>query len=153
MKKYFMLIFFLASCFLAAWIGGRSTYPAIPTWYASLQKPSFNPPNTVFAPVWTTLYFMMAIAAWLIWKKVGIQNKALAWFFLQLIANTLWSILFFGMHRPDLAFLDIIILWLLIGTTLFSFWKIDRKAALLLLPYWLWVSFAGLLNYFIWKLN
>lgn len=153
MKKNLMLIFFLAICFLAAWMGGQATYPSIPTWYAQLQKPSFNPPNQIFGPVWTLLYAMMAVAAWLVWKKVGWVFSAFSFFFLQLAANTLWSILFFGMHRPDLALIDIAILWLLIGTTLFSFWKIDVKAAWLLVPYWLWVSFASVLNYFIWKLN
>lgn len=153
MKKFVALIAFLALCFLAAWIGGQATYPSIPTWYSGLQKPSFNPPNWVFAPVWTLLYFMMALAAWLVWKKVGLFHYAFLWFFLQLIANTLWSIFFFAWHRPDIAWLDICALWVLIALTLFSFWKIDRKSGFLLLLYWLWVSFAGLLNYSIWKLN
>lgn len=153
MKKIALLIFFLALCFGAAFIGGRATYPEIPTWYAQLQKPSFNPPNQIFGPVWTLLYAMMAVSAWMIWKKVGWVFSAFSLFFLQLAANTLWSIFFFGMHRPDLALIDIAMLWLLIGATLFSFRKIDLRAALLLIPYWLWVSFASLLNFYIWRLN
>lgn len=152
-KSFLILVFFLLLSLSGGWIGAQATYPSIPTWYAQLQKPGFTPPNAIFGPVWTLLYCMMAVAAWLVWRKVGFQNKALAWYFLQLIANTLWSIFFFAWKRPDLALFDILLLWILIGITFSSFWKIDRKAALLFLPYWIWVSFAVCLNFAIWNMN
>lgn len=139
--------------FSAGWIGGHATFPSIPTWYAQIHKPDFTPPNAVFGPVWTLLYILMAVAAWRVWKKVGMYHRALVFYFLQLIANTLWSIFFFEWHRPDIAMLDILVLWILIAATLLNFWKIDKKAGFLFIPYLLWVSFAVYLNFGIWKLN
>ncbi len=143
-------------CLLAGFLGSIFTTPSIPTWYASLAKPSFNPPNWLFAPVWTMLFILMGISAFLVWqkglKKKGVK-KALGFFLAQLIFNVLWSFFFFKFHSPFLALLDIIILWFLILLTIFKFFKINNTAGLLLIPYLLWVSFASILNYFVYKLN
>lgn len=138
---------------MAAAIGGIATYPSIPNWYAQIVKPTWNPPNEVFGPVWTLLYLLMSFSAWLVWKEVGFRNRAFGFYFVQLFLNTMWSILFFALHRPDLAFLEITALWIAIGMTLISFWKIKPLAGVLFLPYWLWVSFAAFLNFTIWRLN
>lgn len=125
-------------------------------WYAGLEKPSFNPPNWIFGPVWTLLYAMMALAAWLVWLRRGAEGPvlpALLLFGLQLLLNALWSWLFFGMHAMGLAFVDIVVLWCAIVATLALFWRIHRVAGALLLPYLAWVSFAALLNFSLWQLN
>ena len=141
---------------LAGIIGSIFTAPSIPAWYATLVKPALNPPSWVFGPVWTTLFALMGISAFLIWKK-GLNHKgvktALGIFIGQLFLNTLWSIIFFGLHSPALAFIEIIFLWLAILATIIAFAKISKSAAWLLLPYILWVSFAGYLNLMIWMLN
>ena len=137
-------------------IGSLFTASAIPGWYASLIKPQLAPPNWVFGPVWTTLYALMGIAAFLVWKR-GLERRevktALAIFVGQLALNTLWSIIFFGLKNPGAAFIEIILLWLAILATIIAFAKISKPAAWLLVPYLLWVSFAGYLNYAIWALN
>lgn len=137
-------------------IGAIFTTPSIDSWYIGLIKPALNPPAWIFGPVWTILYFLMGVAAFLIWRK-GWERKdvkiALGIFAGQLILNTLWSIIFFGLHSPSLAFVEIIFLWLAILTTIIVFAKISRAAAWLLAPYILWVSFAAYLNYAIWILN
>ncbi|MBI4281690.1 tryptophan-rich sensory protein [Candidatus Uhrbacteria bacterium] len=141
---------------LAGVIGAVFTTPSIPTWYAGLTKPEFGPPNWIFAPVWTTLFALMGIAMWLVWKRglgePGVK-RALIIFDVQLVLNVLWSIIFFGLHNPGAAFAEIIILWLAIFATIIAFAKISRSAAWLLAPYILWVSFAAYLNYAIWMLN
>ncbi|MFA6551281.1 MAG: TspO/MBR family protein [Patescibacteria group bacterium] len=146
----------LALCLGAGGIGSVFTTPVIPTWYAGLNKPEFSPPNFIFAPVWTTLFILMAVALYLIWQK-GWQNKAartgMIIFVIHLFFNTLWSILFFALHNPFLALLDIIILWLLIIVLMIKFYALDKRAGYLLIPYFLWVSFASVLNYFIFILN
>jgi tryptophan-rich sensory protein len=143
-------------CLSAGFVGSIFTTPSIPGWYASLQKPSFSPPNWLFAPVWTILYALMGISLYIIWSR-GLQNNkvknAVFAFGIQLLLNTLWSILFFGLKSPFLAFLEIIILWFAILITIIKFYKISKKAGLLLLPYIFWVSFALILNFFIVKLN
>ncbi len=148
---------------LAGVIGAVFTTPSIPTWYAGLARPLFSPPNWIFGPVWTTLFALMGISFFLIWKDysliranrrvVQIWKWGVSFFILQLILNTLWSIIFFGLHNPGGAFAEIIILWLAILATIIAFAKISRIAAWLLVPYILWVSFAGYLNYAIWMLN
>lgn len=142
----------LALAFTAAAVGGLFL-PG--EWYASLQKPAWNPPNWIFAPVWTFLYAIMAIAAWLVWRHGGFvcHQKALRLFLLQLLFNALWSPLFFGMHEPMLAFVDLVLLWLLLLGTVVSFWKISWVGGVMLLPYLAWVTFAGVLNWSLWKLN
>jgi len=134
-------------------VGGIITAPAIPTWYAHLAKPSFNPPSGVFAPVWTTLYILMAVAAWRVVLKTGWASKELALYGIQLALNLAWSFLFFGRHDPGAALLDLGALWLVIATTLVAFWARDRLAGLLFVPYLAWVSFAGALNAAVWFLN
>ncbi|MEX1997825.1 MAG: TspO/MBR family protein [Candidatus Andersenbacteria bacterium] len=150
------LVVAIAVSELAGIIGSFVTTPSIPTWYAMLHQPEFSPPNWVFAPVWTTLFLLMGIAAFLVWNK-GLGRKdariALSIFGLQLILNTAWSIIFFGQQNPGLALLEIAVLWLAILATILVFYKISRPAAYLLIPYILWVSFASYLNYSIWALN
>ncbi|HUC02105.1 MAG TPA: TspO/MBR family protein [Candidatus Paceibacterota bacterium] len=137
-------------------IGSIFTVSAIPIWYATLAKPALNPPAWIFGPVWTTLYLLMGIAAFLVWRK-GWNSKgvkaALSLFAIQLILNALWSIIFFGLHSPAWALIEIIAMWIVIVATITAFSKISRSAAWLLAPYILWVSFALYLNYSIWRLN
>ncbi len=144
--------FWLAVTFTAAWIGSRFQ-PG--EWYAGLVKPALTPPGWVFGPVWTMLYAMMATAAWLVWRSLGMSDALipLGLFLGQLALNALWSYLFFGLQRPDLAFLDIVALWLGLLATLVAFWRANAPAGILLLPYLLWVSFATYLNFQFWRLN
>jgi tryptophan-rich sensory protein len=124
-------------------------------WYASLAKPSWNPPNAIFGPVWSVLYVLMGVAAWLVWRKAGFSNAgaALILFVVQLVLNALWSYLFFGLHRPDMAFLDIVALWVVILVVAALFWRVDRIAGGLMVPYVAWVTFASYLNFVLWRLN
>ena len=146
------LVGWLVVSFAAAWIGSRSMPGA---WYASLARPSWTPPSALFAPVWTLLYTLMGVAAWTVWRKAGFggAGAALALFVVQLALNALWSYLFFGQHRPDLAFLDIVALWLAILAVIGLFWRVDRSAGALLLPYLAWVGFAACLNFALWQMN
>ncbi|HEX8177527.1 MAG TPA: TspO/MBR family protein [Pyrinomonadaceae bacterium] len=145
----------IAICFSAAGIGSLFTDPEIGGWYARIAKPSWTPPNWVFGPVWSVLYLMMAVAAWLVWKEKGFASAAapLALFGVQLVFNALWSILFFGMHRIGMALLDIVLLWSAILATVLSFWRVSPAAGALMIPYLLWVTYASALNYSIWRLN
>lgn len=156
MKNTLKLITTIFVSELAGVIGSIFTFSAIPNWYVTLNKPTINPPSWIFGPVWTTLYALMGIAAFLIWKKgwerVDVR-KALAVFGLQLILNALWSIIFFGLQNPAWAFVNLVAMWLAIVWTMVLFYKISKPAMWLLLPYILWVSFAGYLNYSIWMLN
>ena len=148
------LIISILICQIAGGIGAIVTYPSIKGWYESLQKPSFNPPNWIFGPVWTLLYVLMGISLFLIWKNNEKDNKsAISIFIVQLILNVVWSCLFFGLHSPFLAFLEITILWFFILFTIYKFWRIDKISSLLLVPYILWVTFASFPNFYIWKLN
>ena len=142
----------LLLCLSAAALGGWFM-PG--EWYAQLRKPAWNPPSWIFGPVWTALYTMMAVAAWLVWRRGGFpaQRKTLGLFLLQLLLNAAWSPLFFGLHHPALAFAEIVLLWLAILGTLFAFWKTHRGAGALLLPYLAWVTFAAVLNFTLWQLN
>jgi tryptophan-rich sensory protein len=140
----------------AGFIGSIFTSPSIPHWYADLAKPTLTPPGWVFGPVWTTLFILMGVAAFLVWRR-GWEKKdvktALCIFAFQLILNTLWSIVFFGLHSPGGALVEIIFLWLAILATIITCAKISRTAGWLLAPYILWVSFAVYLNYSIYALN
>lgn len=150
------LIVAIVVCELAGVVGSIFTTPSIPGWYAGLVKPALNPPSWVFGPVWTTLFVLMGIAAFLVWRKGLVRRdvkNALGIFIIQLILNTLWSVIFFGLHSPGGALIEIIFLWLAILATIISFAKISKPAAWLLVPYILWVSFAAYLNYSIWALN
>ena len=150
-------VVFLVMCLGAQLTASLLTLPAIRSgWHAGLEKPFFNPPDWLFGPVWTVLYFTMAVAAWMVWKKgsgSSMLKPALMIFFSQLVFNVLWSALFFGMRRPGLAFMEIVVLWLLILVTALVFARISRWAALLLVPYLVWVLYAAVLNGSIWWLN
>ena len=152
MKNAIGLAGWLAISFAAAFAGSRFM-PG--EWYASLAKPAWNPPSAVFAPVWTLLYAMMGVAAWLVWRQMGFRGAALplSLFLVQLVLNALWSYLFFGLHRPDLALLDIVTLWVTILVVLVLFWRVSVPAGILLLPYLCWVGFASFLNFTLWRLN
>jgi benzodiazapine receptor len=150
------LIFAILLCQAAGIIGSLFTFSAIPTWYAGLIKPSFNPPSWIFGPVWTALYALMGLSLYLILsyglKKKGVKT-AINLFTLQLIANILWSIIFFGMKNIRLALIEIIVLLVLVLLTMLKFYKINKEAVYLLIPYFLWGSFATFLTYSIWILN
>ena len=153
---YKKLIFSVFICLIAGFIGSFFTSPAITTWYATLQKPSFAPPNGVFFPVWTSLFIMMGISLFLVWQKGWDDKKvkiAIYIFAVQLVMNILWSVAFFGFRSPLLGLMEIIILWIMILATILSFMKVSRTAAYLLIPYILWVSFAAFVNFSIWRLN
>lgn len=155
-KRPLLLVFTILISQSAGLIGSVATSPSIPTWYASLAKPSFNPPNWLFGPVWIILYTLMGIALYLVWVK-GYKKKNIKYavnlFLIHLVVNSLWSIVFFGLHNLGLALVIIIGLWLMIAYLIKLFYKIDKWAAYLLFPYLLWVSFATLLNFSIWQLN
>lgn len=147
----------VVTCLAIGYFSGMVTRSAIITWYPTLVKPSFNPPNWIFAPVWSMLYTMMGVAAGLIWNRMDHEKEAvknaLIFFAVQLGLNALWSFLFFGLKNPLLAGVEIIILWLMIYETYTKFAKINSIAGYLFIPYLLWVSFAMVLNGSIWWLN
>lgn len=149
------LVVSIGLCFAVAAIGSAMTIPSIGTWYATLTKPSWNPPNWVFGPVWSTLYLCMAVAAWMVWRERGLYAAMipLALFALQLALNCAWSGLFFALHKPWLAFADIVVLWFAIVATMVSFARVSSFASILLAPYLLWVTFATILNFTVAKMN
>jgi translocator protein len=149
------LVIFLVICFAAAGIGGAVTTPKIGSWYATLAKPSWNPPNWVFGPIWSALYFCMAVAAWLAWRQGGAEQARvpLALFGVQLVLNVLWSCIFFGLEMPGFAFVEVLPFWAMIAATMVAFWRRSMVAGLLFVPYLAWVSFASMLNFTIWRLN
>lgn len=149
------LVGFVFVCFAAAAIGGSLTASSVGGWYQTLAKPALTPPDWVFGPVWTTLYLMMAVAAWLVWRRGGWQSQRgpLVLFFIHLAINVAWSGVFFGLQSPGAGFAVIVLLWLAIVATAATFWRHSRAAALLLVPYLTWVSFASYLNLAIWRLN
>ncbi|MFN0069394.1 MAG: TspO/MBR family protein [Limisphaerales bacterium] len=146
---------------LAGWLAfsfaasASAVFVSTGDWYASLIKPAWNPPGWVFGPAWTLLYLLMGTAAWLVWREGGwkAQARPLGWFLLQWLLNALWTPLFFGLHRPDLALVEIVAFWLVLAVTVTSFWRVKKTAGVLLLPYLGWVSFATFLNFTIWRLN
>ena len=149
------LIVFVLICLIAAAVGGKATVGAVRTWYPGLRKPAWNPPARLFGPVWSVLYLMMAFAAWRVWltRDATDVRSELGLFGAQLVLNVLWSVVFFGLRRPGLALLDIAILWVAIAATTIGFWSHDVTAALLLVPYLVWVGFAAILNLSIYRLN
>jgi tryptophan-rich sensory protein len=134
-------------------IASLFTEPSIPGWYAALIRPAIAPPNWVFAPVWTTLYILMAVAAWRVWRKTGLRNPALYAFAGQLFLNLCWSAVFFGMHQIGFALAVLLALDLALLATLVLFWRLDPTAGMILVPYLGWTGFASLLNYEFWFLN
>ncbi|MBU4016718.1 tryptophan-rich sensory protein [Patescibacteria group bacterium] len=156
MRDFSKLIISVTVCELIGLLSTPFTISSIPTWYAGLIKPFFSPPNWIFAPVWTTLYFLMGVSVYLIWRK-GIENKeikiAIYYFITQLFFNFFWSIFFFGLRLPLVAFIDIIVLLAAIVLTMMKFYKISKVSLYLLIPYLLWVSFATILNMSIVLLN
>ena len=148
------LLGFLAASFAVSALGGLATASSIKTWYPTLTKPSFNPPDWLFGPVWTALYLMIAIAGWRVWRRVGFTDRpAFAAFGAQLALNLMWPVLFFGLQKLGLALAGLVLLWISIAVTLRMFWRHDLIAALLFAPYLAWVTFAGALNAAIWSLN
>ena len=157
MNKITRILVVVVTCLAIGYFSGMVTRSAIITWYPTLVKPSFNPPNWIFAPVWSMLYIMMGVAAGLVWNRIDHEKEtvknALIFFAVQLGLNALWSFLFFGLKNPLLAGVEIIILWLMIYETYTKFAKINSIAGYLFLPYLIWVSFAMVLNGSIWWLN
>jgi benzodiazapine receptor len=153
--RWIGLIGFIALCLGAGGLGAVATTPEIDGWYQTINKPAWNPPNAVFGPVWTTLFVLMALAAWLVWKPAGAEAAAqpLTWFAFQLVLNMGWSWIFFGLHQPGWAFVEIVLLWLAIVFTTVAFFRRSQAAGWLMTPYLVWVSFASVLNFVIWRLN
>lgn len=153
-RPYVSLLLFILGAFAAGTIGSLATFSSVGSWYPTLQKPSWTPPSAVFGPVWTTLYVLMGIAAWRAWRRAGEASGAvLRPYVAQLVLNALWSVLFFGLRNPTLALVDVIALWILLALIQVRFWRIDRLAAALWLPYLIWVSYATALNAAIVRLN
>jgi len=152
LNSILMLVVWVGLCFAVAFLASRYQ-PGI--WYQGLIKPAWTPPNWLFGPVWSLLYLMMGIAAWLVWKQNGLSAAALplGFFILQLVLNGLWSWLFFGKHLIGTAFLDIVLLWIAILVTMILFWNRQPLAGILFLPYLLWVSYPSTLNFALWRMN
>ena len=157
MNKYLKIIYCVAICLAVGYLSSKVTQSSINTWYPEIKKPSFNPPNWVFAPVWTMLFILMGIAAGMVWNKLEsnkeLVKKGLLFFTAQLLLNALWSYLFFGLNNILLAFIEIILLWLIIYETYLVFKQIDKRASYLLIPYLSWVGFATILTGTIYWLN
>jgi len=157
MNKFVKIAIALLVCLAVGYSASTVTRPSVESWYPTIAKPVFNPPNWIFMPVWTLLYILMAVAAGLVWDKIKEQNeevkKALGFFLIQLTLNAVWSYLFFGLKNPMLALIEIALLWLMIYETFLKFVKINKTTGYLLIPYLAWVGFAAVLNASIWWLN
>jgi len=155
MRSVIGLVAWIGFCLLMGLIGSVFTARSVGDWYAGLNKPSWTPPGAVFAPVWTALYVMMGVAAWLVWRERGLAGAAMpvALFVAQLALNVAWSAIFFGLRQPGWAFVEIVLLWALILATVIAFRRISPTAGYLLLPYLAWVTFAAALNLAIWRAN
>lgn len=153
-KQIVGLVVWLGVCFIAAAVGGMATTSA-GSFYSELVRPSWAPPASLFGPVWTVLYALMGISAWLVWRRRGFQAEqgALTLFLVQLVVNALWSWLFFAWHLGAVAFVEILLLCCLVLATLLQFWRRERIAGALLVPYLLWISFAAALNFSLWRMN
>ncbi|OHT46194.1 TspO/MBR family protein [Flavobacterium tructae] len=157
MNKAVKIAIALVICLMVGYSASIVTRPSVETWYPTLIKPPFNPPNWIFMPVWTLLYIFMAVAAGLVWDKIKEQKEtvkmALGFFIIQLTLNAIWSYLFFELKNPMLALIEIVLLWLMIYETYLKFVKINKISGYLLIPYMIWVAFAAVLNASIWWLN
>ena len=154
--NFWRFIASLAMCYGAAFIGSFFTRTEITQWYAFLKKPIFTPPGWVFAPVWTALFFLMAVSLYLVWRRgLRIEKERMAFglFIIHLIFNAFWSIVFFGFHEIFFALIVIIVLWIMIYSLIFQFYRINKFACYLLVPYLVWVSYASFLNFSLWLLN
>jgi len=149
------LIAWTGLCLGAGLIGSVFTTRSVGDWYLALSKPSWTPPQGVFGPVWTVLYVMMGVAAWLVWRRSGLVAAALplALFAVQLVLNIAWSAIFFGMRQPGWAFVDIVALWVAVFVTMIAFYRVTPTAGVLLAPYLVWITFASALNLSIWRMN
>ncbi|MBY8873329.1 tryptophan-rich sensory protein [Micromonospora sp. PLK6-60] len=150
-RTWWALLGFGAAVFVAAAVGGLGVRGTSAE-YAALRQPSWAPPDWLFGPVWTVLYVLIAIAGWLVWRRVGFGPALWAWV-VQLVLNAVWTPLFFGAGQYGLAFAEVVLLWLAIGLTVALFRRVSRPATLLMLPYWAWVTFAAALNFAVWRLN
>lgn len=146
---------FLVITFAVAGFGSYFTGSSVATWYPTLSKPTWTPPNWAFSPVWTVLYVMMATAGWIVWMRGRSSSAAVALglFAVQLVLNAAWSWLFFGMRSVAAGLVDIALLWCAILATIIAFWRVSVLAGALMMPYLLWVSYAAALNFVIWKMN
>lgn len=155
MRQPAVLILFLVVCLGAGGLGAWATTPEIDGWYRTIAKPAWDPPDKIFGPVWTSLYLMMAIAGWLVWKRDGFRNAAvpLTLFGVQLVFNVGWSWIFFGLHQPGWAFAEMVVLWATIAATTILFFRRSKPAGWLFVPYLAWVTFAAALNFALWRLN
>jgi tryptophan-rich sensory protein len=157
MKRFYKLIISVILPVMVGWVSSYFTASSVKTWFVTLKKPVFNPPAWLFAPVWTTLYILMGVAFYLIWKnniaKYDLKKRAIVFYFVQLLFNFFWSVIFFYARQPGWAFAEILILLLMVCVTTFYFYKISKTAGWLMVPYILWVCFAAVLNYSIWQLN
>lgn len=153
--RWISMLLWIALCFLVAGVGGRWTTIEIPGWYRSLNRPAIAPPNWVFGPVWTILYALMAVAAWLVWQTAPSPQRswALGLFLFQLALNLAWSWIFFRRHAIGAALTEVVLLWVMIGATMLIFSRVAPAAAWLMAPYWVWVTFASILNAAFWRLN
>lgn len=150
------LVSFIVICELVGVVGSIFTINSIPSWYAVLNKPTFSPPNWLFGPVWTLLYALMGIAFYVVWQKrkeISAVKTSLNWFVVQLVLNGIWTPIFFGLKDLQLAFFVICAMWVSILVTIVKFWRISKTSSILLWPYLVWVSFALILNLFVWRLN
>ena len=154
-KDILKLVISMVLCQLAGFLGSLFTIPAIPTWYKTLKKPFFTPPAWIFGPVWISLFILMGISLFVVWRRQDHPRfkTALIFFFVQLILNILWSAAFFGLRSPLIGLIDIVLLWVAILLTIQHFLRISKMAGLLLMPYIVWVSFAVVLNFSLWILN
>ena len=152
-NQWLALAGFIVLSLGAGFIGGFATQNSIDTWYATLDKPSWNPPNWLFGPVWTLLYIMMGIAAWLVWKTKDRIGPAMVLFGAQLVFNLAWSLIFFGLRSPGWALIEVVFLWGSVLLTMLAFFGRQTVAGWLFVPYHAWVSFAAVLNFAIWSLN
>lgn len=153
MKKYLKLFASFAMTFLIAFLGSSVTTPGVDTWYQTINKPIFNPPNWIFAPVWTLLYILMAIAFYLVWTNKGFKKIHFKLYVNQLLLNYLWSFMFFFLQKPLWAFINIVLLIAFVAVMCNLFYKVNKTAGYLILPYLLWISFASVLNFAIVLLN
>jgi len=152
-RVFLGLIAWTGLCLGAGLIGSVFTTRSVGSWYLALSKPSWTPPSGVFGPVWTALYVMMGVAAWLVWRRSGLATLPISLFAVQLALNVAWSAIFFGMRQPGWAFVDIVALWVAVAATMIAFYRVTPTAGLLLAPYLAWITFASALNLAIWRMN